>query len=105
MDLAKDDLRTVIEDARARHSAIVGLIQETDRQGSSLLRVFATLGIACASGAAASFAAQPILPRPVGFALTAAAMLLSIGAGFCFGAMRSGIINLPGRGPDFWLWA
>lgn len=98
------DFRTIIEDARARHSAVVALIYFTDTQAMNLLRLYLTVGIATVSGAAA------LLPRTdtlhfVGYALAAASVVLVIGSGFCMRAMQSGLVNLPGRPADFWSWA
>jgi len=103
--LEKDDFRTIIEDARARHAAVVALIYFTDSQALSLLRLYVTLGIATASGAAAGLSQATLIPRPVGWALVATTIVLAAGAAFCIASMRSGAINLPGRGPEFWLWA
>lgn len=105
MDLAKDDLRTVIEDARTRHAAVVALIYFTDRQAMGLLRLYGTLAVATTSATAAGFAPDPIVGRPFVAAVAAATIVLMIGCIFCLLAMASGRINLPGRGADFWLWS
>lgn len=104
MDVEKDEFRNVVDDARARHAAVVALIYFTDQQAMALLRLYVTLGIATASGAAAALAGT-FIPRSVGWGLGAATFVLIIGAWLCIRAMRSREINLPGRGPDFWLWA
>jgi hypothetical protein len=105
-DLAKDDLRTVIEDARARHAAVVALIYVTDSQAMSLLRLYGTLAIATASATAAGLAPGSIVSKPLAAAAAGATAVLVLGCAFCLHAMMVGAkINLPGRGADFWLWA
>jgi hypothetical protein len=104
MDLAKDDLRTVIEDARARHAAVVALIYFTDSQAMGLLRLYGTLAIATASATAAGFGNTMIIAQPLTWAFAAATAVLVVGSAFCMLGMMPGRINLPGRGADFWLW-
>ncbi|MBX9841080.1 MAG: hypothetical protein K2Z80_04645 [Xanthobacteraceae bacterium] len=104
MDLEKDDFRTVLDDVRARHAAVVALLYFTDTQALALFRLYATLAIAAGSGAAAVFASSTA-PRALGWGLAAAMMMLVAGMWFCIEALRSRPISLPGRGPDFWLWA
>lgn len=100
--LAETEFRTVIEDARARHAAVVMLIHQTDTQAMNLLRLYVTLTIATASGAAAMVnSASGALVT----ALVAMSIVLAAGSAFCLRALRSGAINAPGRDPDFWLWA
>jgi hypothetical protein len=105
MDLEKDDLRTALDDVRARHAAVVNLIYVTDGQALGLLRLYTTLGVGAASGAVAGLAGSPIVTRPLAFGLLAATVTLIAGAGFCLRALQSSRINLPGRTPDFWQWA
>jgi hypothetical protein len=103
--LDKDDFRVIIEDTRTRHAAVVALIYFTDGQAMALLRLYVTLGIATASGAAAGFSGTLMIPRPVGWALAVATVVLTVGAAFCLRAMQSGAISLPGRRAGFWQWA
>lgn len=103
--LSDDDLPVAIGDARTRHAAVVDLIYFTDRQAMGLLSLYITLGVAAASGAVVAFGKQPLLPTAVGFGLGGATITLVIGAWFCFRAMKTETINLPGRGAEFWLWA
>lgn len=105
MDFEKDDLRTMLDDLRARHGATVALLYFNDTQAMSLLRLFVTVGIATASGAAAGLSSAALVPRPMGYALAAATIIATAGSGFSLRAMTSAIINLPGRDPDFWQWA
>lgn len=105
MSLADTEFRTVLEDARARHAAVVALIYATDTQGIGLLRLYVTLGIACASGTAAGLGPTPLFERPLAWAFAAAAITVVVGAGFCLRCLRATRVNLPGRDADFWLWA
>jgi hypothetical protein len=100
-----NEIRIAIDDARARHAAVVALIYFTDTQAMGLLRLYATLALATASGVAASLAGNATVPRPLAWALATATVVLIAGAAFCLRAMQSGVINLPGRGASFWLWA
>jgi hypothetical protein len=47
--LTHEQWRFAIEDARARHEAILTLIYATDRQAMSMLSLYVTLGLATAS--------------------------------------------------------
>jgi hypothetical protein len=100
------EFRTIIEDARTRHAAVVTLMYSSDSQAIGLLRAYSTLGIATASGALAGFGdPSSMITRPLAWGLLAAAIVLVLGAVFCFIVLRSTSINLPGRDPDFWQWA
>lgn len=102
----ESEFRTIIEDARTRHAAVVTLMHSLDGQAIGLLRLYATLGIATASGALAGFGSSTIvIERPLAWGLASAAVVLVIGSASCFVCMRSTRINLPGRDPDFWQWA
>lgn len=101
----ESEFRTIIEDARTRHGAVVTLMYHLDGQAIGLLRLYATLGIATASGALAGFGDNQIITRPLAWGLAATAVILVIGAVFCFGVLRPMKLNLPGRDPDFWQWA
>jgi hypothetical protein len=100
-----NEIRLAIEDARARHAAVVALIYFTDTQAMGLLRLYATLALATASGGTVTFTSHAPFSRSLALALAAATMVLVVGAAFCLRAMRSGVISLPGRPADFWLWA
>ena len=102
--LDKDDFRTIIEDARARHAAVVALIYFNDTQAMNLLRLYLSIGVASASAAVAGLTQTTAIPFAVGCALGAATAVVLLGAVLCLMAMASGAINLPGRDPDFWLW-
>jgi hypothetical protein len=102
----ESEFRTIIEDARTRHGAVVALMYSLDGQAIGLLRLYATLGIATASGALAGLGGTgSIITRPLALGLLFAAVVLVIGAVLCFIVLRSIRINLPGRDPDFWQWA
>ena len=103
--LDETEFRTIIEDARARHGGIVNLIYVTDQQAMLLLRLYATLGIATSSGAIAGLVGQPMIARPLAWALVAASITLILGAALCLRVLQAARINVPGRDPEFWLWA
>ena len=103
--LAESEFRTIIEDARTRHAAVVALMYVTDTQAMSLLRLYVTLGIATASATAAGFGPSAMFARPVAWALAVGAIIFMIGAAFCLRALRPSKINLPGRKAEFWTWA
>lgn len=105
MALDSNDARIALDDARARHAAVVALIYFTEQQAMGLLRLYTTLSLAAASAAAAGFLHTAQLPRPLQFALLGATAVLLFGAGNCLAAMKSAAISLPGRDPDFWIWA
>jgi len=106
--LDETEFRTIIDDVRTRHAAVVALIYMTDRQAMGLLRLYVTLGMATATGAAAGFGTistgQAFVSRPVAWALAAATIVLLAGSGFCLRTLRGSDINLPGRTADFWNW-
>lgn len=99
------DLRTIIDDARARHAALVALIYSGDAQAMGLLRLYATLGIATVSGAIAGFSGTAAIATPLAAGLAGAAAVLLTGVALCLRAVRPTEINLPGRSSDFWRWA
>jgi hypothetical protein len=103
--LADEDLKTAIDDARARHVAVVQLIQIADTHAMSLLTFYTTLGVAAATGAAAGLSNAALLPRAAGWALASVVPVAVFSAVFCFLAMRTTRLNLPGREAKFWLWA
>ncbi|MGQ3297719.1 hypothetical protein [Reyranella sp.] len=104
-DISGDLFKVGLDDARARHAAVVNLILFTDTQALGLLRLYIPLGIATASGAVASFSVNPSIPKVVGVALGAATVCLILAAWLCFRAMATSKINLQGRGAEFWEWA
>lgn len=91
-----------VDDTRARHTALVQLIQFQDQQAVGLLRIFVTIGSAAAAGAVAGFSPQAWLPNAAIGALIAIVLCTLIGSLFCFRAIRSARITLPGRWADFW---
>lgn len=104
----KYDPRIVFDDARARHAGVVALIMAKEVRALALLRIYVTIGVAAAAGAIGVFfttTSTAALPRPIGWALIAIVVGLSIGSFACFRAMRSDPVNLPGRLGDFWLGA
>lgn len=104
--LEKDDWKIALEDARARHGALVNLIYFTDAQAVNLLRLYVTIASASAAGSIASFAGNlSAMPLAVGWGLLVATILFVVGAYYCFLAMAPASINLPGRDAEFWIWA
>ncbi|ODR98396.1 hypothetical protein AUC68_08105 [Methyloceanibacter methanicus] len=98
-------MQFAIDDARQRHAALTELIYFTDSQAMALLRLYSTVGIAMASASAALFAADPPVSTALAWALASATVVLVIGAVFCWLAMQTLQVSLPGRGAEFWLWA
>lgn len=102
--LTDDTWKTAIEDARYRHNAVVQLVYAADNQALGLLRLFVTVGLAAAAGAASRITIADTFD-PLMWSLGAGATALGIAALYCLKAMASADINLPGRGAEFWLWA
>lgn len=100
--LNDDYLKVALDDARARQTALLQLIYFTDQQAMGLLRLYVTIGLAAAAGAAAGLGPEAWLPKAVSIGLGFAAAALTIGCFFCFLTMRTAQVGLPGRGPEFW---
>jgi hypothetical protein len=99
-------MRFALDDARRRHSAVVDLIAANDRQALSFLQIYVAMAGGALSGAAAILlSASNTLPRPLGFGLIGFALPVTIGAMLCMAAVWPSNISLPGRKPDFWIWA
>ncbi|MBR0752513.1 hypothetical protein JQ604_09970 [Bradyrhizobium jicamae] len=106
MPLSVEDLRFAVNDARERHKATVDLIGRIDQQALSLLQLYVTLAGAALSGAGVILlSAQSGYPRALGFGLIGFAAPLVFGAVLCVATIWPAAVNLPGRDPDFWLWA
>jgi hypothetical protein len=103
--LSCEEYRFAIEDARTRQAAIINLISATDSQAMSLLSLYVTLGIASASGMVAALSAPFAHPGALFAALSVSAAMFVTGSVYCFKAMASAAINLPGRQAEFWCWA
>lgn len=103
--LTADETRFALNDARQRQAALLELIYSIERQAGSLLSLYVTLGLASASAATAIILGTIEVPTAVGVGLLAALVMLLAGAWFCFGAMKSALVGLPGRGAEFWTWA
>lgn len=104
-NLAESEFRTIIEDARTRHAAVISLMYAIDIQAIALLRLYVTLGIATASGTIAGLGPSALFPWPAAWALGGGTAVLVAGAAFCLRALKPARINLPGRNPEFWIWA
>lgn len=100
-----EETRFALDDARQRQAALLNLIYSIERQASDLLRLYVTLALAAASAATASVVTKSSILSVLGAPLLAAVFALSIGSWFCFRAMKSAPVCLPGRGADFWIWA
>ncbi|MGJ5203626.1 hypothetical protein [Bradyrhizobium sp. HKCCYLR20261] len=106
MALDLDALKFAVDDARRRHAAVVELIMVSDRQAMGLLQLYVALAGAAGSAAATIlYSASATFPPFVGWALVGFACPLAIGSFFCLKVMIGADIGLPGRKPDFWLWA
>ena len=103
--LNPDDWKVAIEDARTRHKAIVDLIYFTEQQAMGLLRLYITLAVAAASAAIAAWSKGSVVPPEVGVALATSSIILVLGSWYCFKAMETAEINMPGRDAEFWIWA
>jgi hypothetical protein len=101
----KPDLKTMLDDVRARDSALLQLILFTDRQAMALFRIYASIAVAAAAAAAAAFgsgtAAFLMMTR---WSLLAMALVLVLACIACLRAMVPAGVGLPGRGADFWQW-
>jgi hypothetical protein len=101
--LDKIDAKVIIDDVRTRHAAVLQLIYFTDTQATSLMRIYVVIGLAGASGSAAALSNSAI-PRAMGGAFAAAAIMAVIGAALCMRAMAPADVGFPGREPSFWRW-
>lgn len=101
-----DGLKFAIEDARVRHSSLLDMTKFVDGQAMSLLRLYVTLLVAALAGSFAVYAPNDWSRKAALLGLTVASCCFFAGAMYCFSAMRSAAVQLPGRGPEFWLhWA
>src|SRR5690606_29655615 len=100
--LDTDQLQVALDDARARQTALLQLIYFTDQQAMSLLRLYVTIAVATATGAATGFAPNSWIPMAASIGLTVVSIALLVGCYFCFQAMKTAELALPGRGADFW---
>lgn len=97
-------LATVLDDARARHQAVVDLILFTDQQSTVLLQIYITVAVATAAGSLSAFTEAALIPKAAGWGLLSATAMLVVGSLMCLRATTRAAINLPGRGADFWSW-
>lgn len=106
MALAPEDMRFALDDARRRHTAVVDLLAANDRQALGFLQLYVALaGGALSGGAAIALATASTFPKALGYGLFGFAVPLILGAMFCMASIWPSNINLPGRKPDFWVWA
>lgn len=102
MKADNDIIKLALDDARARQTALVQLMYFTDQQALGLLRLYVTLGTASATAAVTGFSSNSWLPVEGSAALLACTTTFLAGSYFCFRAMRTAEVTLPGRGADFW---
>lgn len=104
--MAEIDMKTVLDDTRARHHALTGLILYTDRQATLLFRTFITVTLAT-SAAAASVLLNPAWQYldVWRWGLVGIAASFGLACIACLRAMAPADIGLAGHGADFWLWA
>lgn len=100
----KADLKTILDDARARDTALINLIIFTDRQAMALFRVYATVGVATAVAATSGILGKDPLLHLAGPSTAIIAIVLAIACWFCLRAMVPSDIGLPGRAAEFWQW-
>lgn len=104
--MAKMDAKVILDDVRARDLALFNTLAGTGRQSISLFRIYVTMLLALAS-AVAALAANPALAERgwliVGASIAAAGV--AAGGAYCFDAIKTAEIALPGRGADFWQWS
>lgn len=106
MALAPEDMRFALDDARRRHTAVVDLIAANDRQALGFLQLYVALaGGALSGGAAIALSSANTFPKALGYGLFGFAVPLILGAMFCMASIWPSDISLPGRKPDFWMWA
>lgn len=106
MPLAPEDMRFALDDARRRHAAVVELLAANDRQALGFLQLYVALAGGALSGAAAIvLSTTNTLPKALGYGLFGFAMPLILGTVFCMASIWPSNISLPGRKPDFWIWA
>lgn len=94
-----------IDDARRRHEAVVGLIYHLDQQAIALVSLYVSLALAAISGAVASIGIDASAARAIAPPLAAASASLVLGCFECFKVLDTRKVNLPGRPPEFWIWA
>jgi len=100
--MTDDEFKLVIDDARHRQTALLNLIVFTDQQALGLLRLYVTIGVAAATGAAVGFVGNDAIPFVVAGGLAGVVIALFVGIIYCYRAMQTAEIGLPGRGADFW---
>ncbi|MER9091530.1 hypothetical protein NKI34_10430 [Mesorhizobium sp. M0700] len=100
----KADLKTILDDARARDTALINLIIFTDRQAMALFRVYVTVGAATAVAAASGLLGVDPLLHFAGPSTAAIALVLAVACWFCLRAMVPSDVGLPGRAAEFWQW-
>lgn len=101
----RDEYKIALEDARTRHASLLQLIYLVDQQAMSLLRLYVPVGVAAASTATAGLKGVFAIPTAPAVGLFGTAVILFVGTIFCFRAMKTAELSLPGRDGKFWRWA
>ena len=83
----------------------MSLVLFIDTQAMNLLRLYLTIGAAAASAAVAGLSNSAPIPFVTSWALLGVTAAMLLGSWFCFRAMQTSDISLPGRGSEFWVWA
>ncbi len=104
MDLITSSLAPM-NDLRARHQAVIDLICFNDQRATEFLRLYVTVALAAGAGAISAFAGDQLLTKATGWGLLASLIPLAAGCFYCLEASKSAVLNLPGRGAEFWKWA
>lgn len=104
--MPKLDLKSVLDDVRARDAALLAMLLSNDRQAMALFRVYVTIAAALASAALAATLKVGWYPDFwVAAGAGATALGLSIACLLCIQAMKSAKVAMPGKGAEFWQWA
>jgi hypothetical protein len=103
--MAQLDTKAMLDDVRARDTALLTLILSNDRQAMALFRIYITIGSATAVAAAAGFLETDGFASQTKWATLAVTMVLAVASYLCQAGMTSSEVGLPGKGGDFWLWA
>ena len=103
--LTDEQWRFALEDARTRHEAVVSLLYANDQTAMSLLSLYVTLGLATVTGFIATLAKDSVVPIVFAIPLFFVTLDFALGSYFCLAAVKTSRVNMPGRNPDFWIWA
>lgn len=104
--MSKFDLKVVLDDVRARDTALLNMIVAIDRQALALFRIYVTLAVALGSAAVAgAYSSTANVNSWIVWGAGSAALGLAVGCHFCITTVRSAKLGVPGKNADFWKWA